>query len=96
MVKEWTFAGDVVRAMLTLVEQDDVTEAVIGSGEGHSIAEWAERCFAARGPRLARSRAGHERPGGYPRLISRPARLRALGWRERISFGELASMMMAG
>jgi GDPmannose 4,6-dehydratase len=95
VVKEWTFAGDVVRAMLTLVEQDDVTEAVIGSGEGRSIADWAERCFAAVG----RDWRDHVRvtPGGrgeYPRLVSRPARLTSLGWKPQVSFEQLVEMMM--
>jgi GDPmannose 4,6-dehydratase len=96
VVKEWTFAGDVVRAMLALVEQDDVTEAVIGSGEGHAIADWAERCFSAVG----RNWRDHVRvaPGGraeHPRLVSRPVRLRSLGWRPLVTFDGLAEMMMA-
>jgi GDPmannose 4,6-dehydratase len=96
VVKEWTFAGDVARAMVTLVEQEEVTEAVIGSGEGRSIAEWAERCFALVG------RAWHDHvrvgPGGRgdtPRLVSRAARLRSLGWSPEVSFERLAEMMVA-
>jgi len=96
VVKEWTFAGDVARAMVTLCAQDDINEAVIGSGEGHSIAEWVERCFALVG----RTWRDHVRltPGGrgeYPRLISRPARLRSLGWRPEVTFDQLAEMMVA-
>ena len=95
VVKEWTFAGDVVRAMLALVEQDDMTEAVIGSGEGHAIADWLERCFSAVG----RDWRDHVRaaPGGrseYPRLVSLPARLASLGWKPQVSFDRLAAMMM--
>jgi len=30
--KEWTFAGDVAKEILTLVDQDEAFEAVIGSG----------------------------------------------------------------
>jgi GDPmannose 4,6-dehydratase len=96
VVKEWTFAGDVARAMVTLVGQDDVTEAVIGSGEGHSLEEWVASCFALVG----RSWRDHVRatPGGraeYPRLLSRPERLRALGWRPEVGFDRLAEMMVA-
>jgi len=95
VVKEWTFAGDVARAMVTLCAQDDINEAVIGSGDGHSIAEWVERCFALVG----RTWRDHVRvaPGGraeYPRLISRPARVKSLGWRPEVSFEELARMMV--
>ena len=96
VVKEWTFAGDVARAMVTLVEQEEVTEAVIGSGDGHTIEEWVEHCFALVG----RSWRDHVRavPGGraeYPRLVSRPARLASLGWRPEVTFEALARMMVA-
>jgi GDPmannose 4,6-dehydratase len=96
VVKEWTFAGDVARAMVTLVTQDDVTEAVIGSGEGHSIEEWVACCFALVGRQwrdLVRTTPGGR--GDYPRLVSRPARLLSLGWRPEVSFEGLAEMMMA-
>ena len=47
--KEWTFAGDTVAGILTLVDQDDVFEAVIGSGKAFSIERWLETCFAIAG-----------------------------------------------
>jgi GDPmannose 4,6-dehydratase len=96
VVKEWTFAGDVARAMLTLVQQDDVSEAVIGSGEGHAIQEWVERCFAIAGRRWqdhVRTAAGGR--GDFARLVSRPSRIKSLGWSPQVSFDQLAAMMMA-
>src|SRR5450432_2361185 len=95
VVKEWTFAGDTVRAILSLVEQDAVFEAVIGSGEGHSVEEWLELCFSSTG----RSWREHVKAkptfrAEYARMVSRPARLEALGWKPRVSFAELATMMM--
>jgi GDPmannose 4,6-dehydratase len=95
VVKEWTFAGDTVAAMLALVQQDDVFEAVIGSGEGHAVAEWLERCFGAVGLRWT----DHVDPAAsfhpeYRRLVSRPARIKALGWKPEVSFDALAAMMM--
>jgi GDPmannose 4,6-dehydratase len=94
--KEWTFAGDVARAMLLLVRQDAVLEAAIGSGEAHSIAEWTETCFAAVG----KDWRDHVdvRPGfvaEYPRLVSDPSTIRALGWAPEVGFAELARMMTA-
>jgi GDPmannose 4,6-dehydratase len=97
VVKEWTFAGDVAQAMLCLLRQDDVSEAVIGSGEGHSIEEWLERCFGLAG--LAWRDHVDVVPGfavEYTRLISRPERLRALGWSPTVSFAALAEMLMHG
>jgi len=93
--KEWTFAGDVVNGMLTLLDQDATFEAVIGSGETHSIQDWVSTCFALAG--LDWTQHVRQREGfvpEYPRLCSNPARIRALGWRPGISFTALAEMMM--
>jgi GDPmannose 4,6-dehydratase len=96
VVKEWTFAGDTVEGILALVTQDVLAEAVIGSGEGHAVEEWLDVCFA----RVGLSWRAHVRGKPafrpeYPYLVSRPARLRALGWTPRVAFPELAAMMMA-
>ena len=95
VVKEWTFAGDVAAAMLTLVGQEKVFEAAIGSGEGHSIEAWLDACFTA---------VGHDwrgrvelKPGfqaEYPSLVSDPTTIMSLGWRPRVNLNELAEMMV--
>jgi GDPmannose 4,6-dehydratase len=51
--KEWTYAGDVAEGIATLLAQDKVFEAVIGSGEAYTIEQWVETCFSSRRPRLA-------------------------------------------
>jgi GDPmannose 4,6-dehydratase len=43
--KEWTFAGDVAKGILALVQQDKIFEATIGTGTAHPISEWLELCF---------------------------------------------------
>ena len=95
VAKEWTFAGEVVQAMLILLEQESVFEAVVGSGETHTIQEWVETCFALAG--LDWKRHVREKPGfvpEYPMLRSQPAVIRSLGWQPRIGFSELAALMM--
>ncbi len=92
--KEWTFAGDVAEGVLTLVQQDKVHEAVIGSGETHSIEEWVQECFALRGldwKRHVRKAEGFK--AEYPVLFSNPGRMRSLGWKPRVTFHALAAMM---
>ena len=95
--KEWTFAGDVVRGMWTLVQQDEVFEATIGSGVSHSIEEWLNECFAL----IGRDWRDHVRLREgflpeYGRLVSDPATIFLLGWRPLISFSELARLMVLG
>jgi GDPmannose 4,6-dehydratase len=96
VIKEWTFAGDTMEAAVMLASQDEVFEAVVGTGDGHSVEQWLEACFSRVNLDWrdhVRLRSGFH--AEYPRLVSRPERLRALGWRARVAFGELASMMMA-
>jgi GDPmannose 4,6-dehydratase len=96
VVKEWTFAEDVVEAMITLVNQDDVFEAVIGSGEGHSIQEWVELCFGMA--RLNWENYVIENQNfkpEYKTLISNPLVIKSLGWEPKTSFKDLATMMSA-
>jgi len=93
--KEWTFAGDVAQAMLTLVRQDDLFEATIGSGAAYSIKDWLEQCFGVIGKDWHDH--VHLKEGfisEYPRLVSDPATIRSLGWSPKVGFAALAHMMM--
>jgi GDPmannose 4,6-dehydratase len=95
VTKEWTFARDVAEAIVTLLEQDQVFEVVIGSGEGHTIKEWVEACFSIVG--LDWRRHVSVIPGFEPEyrfLVSDPRRILSLGWRPQTSFAELAHLMM--
>jgi GDPmannose 4,6-dehydratase len=81
--------------MLALVDQDEIHEAVIGSGEGHSVEQWLELCFGAVG--LAWRDHVRLKPGfraEYGFLVSNPRRLRSLGWAPQVTFEALAAMMM--
>lgn len=92
--KEWTFAGDVVKGILTLVEQEDVFESVIGSGVSFTIEDWLDQCFALVDKdwhdyvRLRRDFVPE-----YRRLVSNPHTINALGWSPVVSLAGLAKMM---
>lgn len=93
--KEWTFARDVMQGVLTLLDQDEVFEATIGSGLAYSIEDWLEHCFTLIG------RNWHDyvrlRPGfvsEYKQLVSNPETINALGWYPVTTFSDLASMML--
>ena len=93
--KEWTFAGDVAEAIVTLLEQDKVFEAVIGSGEAYSIEQWVETCFSAVS--LDWRRHVSSIPGFVPEyklLVSNPQRIFGLGWKPKTTFVELAKLMI--
>jgi GDPmannose 4,6-dehydratase len=93
--KEWGYAGDVAEALVTLAAQSEVFEAVVGTGEAHSIGEWVERCFFHAGiPSAGRIRTREGFRAEYGRLVSNPETVRRLGWSPRVSFDELAGAMM--
>ncbi|MGY8656419.1 MAG: GDP-mannose 4,6-dehydratase [Verrucomicrobiia bacterium] len=93
--KEWTYAGDVVEAIWTLVNQDQIFECVIGSGEDHSIAEWLEACFSIIGEdwRSHVITDTNFKPD-YRSLVSNPKLIKSLGWTPSVSLQELANMMI--
>ncbi len=93
--KEWTFAGDMVAGILTLVEQDEVHEAVIGSGLSYTIQNWLEICFALIGKdwqKHLRLKEGFSPE--FKRLVSNPHTINNLGWKPKVDINNLARMMV--
>jgi len=93
--KEWTFACDTVEGIFTLVRQEEVFEAVIGSGVPYSIENWLEVCFGVIGRKwndYVVLREGFKPE--YPLLVSNPAKINQLGWSPKISFRQLAEIMI--
>jgi GDPmannose 4,6-dehydratase len=93
--KEWTFAGDVAKGIFTLIEQDTVFEAVIGSGVTYSIEDWLKECFRYIGEdwnEYVRLRSGFLVE--YKCLVSNPRIINSLGWFPTVAFHELARMMI--
>ncbi len=67
--RDWGYAGDYVKAMWMMLQQDEPDDYVIATGETHSIEELVERAFAevgidnwrrlrAAGPEVLPSRRG--------------------------------------
>ncbi len=94
--KEFGFAGDIVNGIMTLVDQEAVFEAVIGTGKAHAIAEWLDICFALHGLHWQ----DHVDPvpgftAEYRVLVSNPATILSLGWIPETDIHSLAKMMNA-
>ncbi len=95
VVKEWTFAGDVVEGVWKFVNQQNIFEANISSGKGYSITDWVNACFQV----IGKDPAGYIREADgfkaeYRQLISNPALIQQIGFYPKISFQELAKMMV--
>ncbi len=48
-MRDWSFAGDVVRGAWLMLQQEEPEDYVLASGVGHTVAELAETAFACVG-----------------------------------------------
>jgi GDPmannose 4,6-dehydratase len=96
--RDWGFAGDYVRAMWLMLQQPQPKDYVIGTGEDHSVREFAEAAFAHVGLEPERHIVTDERllrPAEVDHLIANPARAREeLGWEPQVTFRELVELMV--
>lgn len=96
--RDWGFAGDYVEAMWLMLQQPQPDDYVVATGETHSIREFLDAAFGYVGldwrrhveqdPRLLR-------PAEVELLCGDSSKARrVLGWQPKVSFRELAQMMV--
>jgi GDPmannose 4,6-dehydratase len=93
--KEFGFAGDIVKAAWIMVNQEQIFEATIGTGEAYSIEEWIACCFQLKGldwKKHVRQKIGYK--PDYKTLVSDPTTIFQLGWTPTVSMKALAMMML--
>ncbi|HEY3485471.1 MAG TPA: GDP-mannose 4,6-dehydratase, partial [Ilumatobacteraceae bacterium] len=98
--RDWGFAGDYVKAMWLMLQQDQPDDFVIATGETHTIRELVERAFGEVGiedwERYVRQDAKFMRPAEVDLLIGDATKARTqLGWEPEVDFGQLVKMMVA-
>lgn len=95
--KEWGFAGDMAMGIFTLVHQDEISEAVIGTGRAYSIQDWVEICFSLCGLDWQEYVIGKKGDfkAEYPILVSNPETMHSLGWVPKADIKDLAKMMIS-
>ena len=87
--------GDVVEAIWLLVNQNEVFEAVIGSGKAYKIEDWLDICFASVNKNWQDYViTNNDFRAEYEILVSNPALIKSLGWQPKTSIEELAKMMV--
>ncbi|MBO9367648.1 MAG: GDP-mannose 4,6-dehydratase [Chloroflexi bacterium] len=96
--RDWGFAGDYVRAMWLMLQQERPEDFVVGTGETHSVRELCELAFGHVGLDYRDYVVQDERlyrPAEVDLLIADPSKARArLGWEPTVSFPELVRMMV--
>lgn len=97
--RDWGFAGDYVKAMWMMLQQDEPDDFVIATGETHSVQEFVERAFAEVGidnwRDFVRQDPKFLRPAEVDLLIGDATKARTqLGWEPEVGFERLVSMMV--
>jgi len=96
--RDWGFAGDYVKAMWLMLQQETPDDYVIATGENHTIKEFCETAFGCVGLRwedYVRIDPKFIRPADVSVLEGDSSKARAkLGWTLKISFEELVKMMV--
>ncbi len=95
VVKEWSYAGDIVQGIWLLVNQDEIFEANISSGEGYSIQEWIEECFKLVGKDYKNYLVENSNfKSSHKKLVSDNKLIISLGYKPKVSFYKLANIMI--
>jgi len=96
--RDWGFAGDYVRAMWMMLQQDTPDDYVIATGVSHSVRELIEIAFAHAGlewQKYVRVDPALLRPAEVEHLLGNPAKAKAdLGWTPKVDFKGLVQMMV--
>ncbi len=96
--RDWGYAGDYVRAMWLMLQQDGPDDYVVSTGETHSVQEFVQEAFGyldldwkayvVQDPK-------YYRPAEVDLLVGDPAKAGAkLGWEPSVDFRQLVRLMV--
>ena len=96
--RDWGFAGDYVRAMHLMLQQETASDYVIATGQTHSVRELCEAAFSHAGldwDRYVRVDETLVRPAEVDLLVGDATKARReLGWAPSVDFEGLVRMMV--
>jgi GDPmannose 4,6-dehydratase len=96
--RDWGFAGDYVRAMWMMLQQDKADDYVIATGVSHSVKNLVENAFGHAGldwQKYVRTDPALIRPAEVDHLIGDASKGKnVLGWKPSVNFEQLVAMMV--
>ncbi len=96
--RDWGFAGDYVRAMWLMLQQETPDDYVVATGETHTIRHFCELAFGHAGldwEEFVKVDPAFYRPAEVDLLVGDPSKAgEKLGWEPTVSLAELAHMMV--
>ena len=98
--RDWGFAGDYVKAMWLMLQQDSPDDFVVATGETHTVREFCQLAFDHVGLDWEKHVVVDPkffRPAEVDLLIGEPTKAHdKLGWKPETSFESLVQMMVSG
>jgi GDPmannose 4,6-dehydratase len=96
--RDWGFAGDYVRAMWLMLQQEKADDYVIATGVSHSVRELVESAFGYVGldwQKYVRVDPAFLRPAEVDHLVGDSSKARRVfGWEPQVDFKRLVGMMV--
>lgn len=96
--RDWGYAGDYVKAMWLMLQQDGPDDYVVGTGESHSVQELVEIAFTHAGldgEKYVKVDPSLIRPAEVDHLVADPSKAKEkLKWDATVSFEDLVKMMV--
>ena len=96
--RDWGFAGDYVRAMWLMLQQEKPDDYVVATGESHSVQRLVELAFSHAGLDWREHVTFDQRfmrPAEVDHLIGNPSKARrVLGWEPEVGFDQLVGLMV--
>jgi GDPmannose 4,6-dehydratase len=96
--RDWGFAGDYVRAMWLMLQQDLPDDYVVGTGEAHRVEDFVQIAFdhvALDWRKHVVVDPAFYRPAEVDLLLGDATKARkVLGWKPEVSFPQLVKMMV--
>jgi GDPmannose 4,6-dehydratase len=96
--RDWGFAGDYVKAMWLMLQQDAPDDYVVATGETHSVEEFLDLAFGCVDldwRQYVAQDVRFMRPAEVDLLVGDPTKAgQKLGWEPAVSFPELVRMMV--
>jgi GDPmannose 4,6-dehydratase len=96
--RDWGFAGDYVRAMWLMLQQEKADDYVIATGVSHSVRELVESAFGYAGldwRKYVRVDPAFLRPAEVDHLVGDSSKARRVfGWEPQVDFKRLVGMMV--
>jgi len=96
--RDWGYAKDYVEAMWRILQQEKPGDYVVATGETHSVREFCEEAFGCVGldwKDFVKVDPKYFRPAEVDLLLGDASKARReLGWKPRVTFKELAKLMV--